>query len=348
MNRGTSMVVVLALCACGSEPILRNDLPAEQAGEPRPVESETHTDLITQTVNPSVDILYVVDNSCSMANDQDDLADNFPSFMQHFLNSGLDYHIGVVSSDVRDPQHSGKLQGGLGEKFITSEQNNQVNRFTAMAVLGNSGASPEKGLAGMWLSKNEDAAIRHNEGFFRDESALHTICVSDERDYSDGAEIGGGINEFIAWYDGLKRSADERSFSAIEARASGASGPGGKAYGVVTQVIGGVVWDIQVDDWSPALDVLGLRATGLKTEYFLSRAPVVDSIVVAIRTPIDQEYEAVVEYPRAEWDGERWVDGDWYYTEGRNSVTFLDLVPEQLSQVAITYTVASSVVSEQL
>lgn len=188
MRLETSVLVVLALTGCGGEPVFNRDLPPGDLGSARPVDSETHTDLIVQTINPSVDILFLVDNSCSMAGEQADLADNFPSFMRHFLNSGLDYHIGVISSDIVNPQENGKLQGGLGELWITPEQNNQINRFTAMAVLGAGGAFPEKGLTAIYRSiENEGDA--HNRGFFRDDSALHTICVTDELDYSTNPEL---------------------------------------------------------------------------------------------------------------------------------------------------------------
>ena len=46
-----------------------------------------------------LDILWVIDNSCSMTEEQQALSQNFASFVQYFVGSGLDYHIGVVSTD---------------------------------------------------------------------------------------------------------------------------------------------------------------------------------------------------------------------------------------------------------
>ena len=349
--------VSLALMGCQSDFEFRDELPVEPSEEPRPVESETALDVIVQTVTPSVDILYMVDNSCSMADDQADLSENFPTFMRWFLGSGLDYHIGVVSSDIRDPSHTGKLQGGFGKRWISTDDNNQIAQFQQMAVLGNGGASPEKGLAGIYFSKTDAQAIRHNDGFFRDSSAIHTICVADEWDYTTEISLG----EFTNWYDGLKRAADERTFSAIESPSPGASGGGGQRYGLVTQQIGGVLWNVHDEDWSPALDLLGLRATGRKTEYFLSQLPVEPSIRVTVRTPLgdgtDPDEDFIEElYPRAFWQGDTLVNADgeeidgahWYYVEGRNSITFVNFVPDDLARVAIEYTVRSSVVDEVL
>ena len=216
-------------------------------------------------------------------------------------------------------------------------------------MLGNSGASPERGIAGIYFGAEKEAD-RYNDGFFRDTSAIHTIAVSDERDFSQG-DIP--MNEFIPWYDQLKRSADERTFSAIESPSSGASGAG-QRYATVTRAIGGVEWDIGDADWSPALDRIGIAATGRKTEYFLSKLPVDPTIRVTVRTPIldGADYDERI-YPRAEYDdNDELVDenGDpatgefWYYVPGRNSITFVEYVPEDLAQVVLEYTVRSSVV----
>lgn len=347
MNRGISLLVVLALGGCSQEGGFREKIPQPELGNIGSVDSQTQTDIITQTVNPSVDILYMVDNSCSMSNDQQDLSNNFPVFMQHFLNSGLDYHIGVVSSDIVENSENGRLQGGLGELYITADQNNQINRFTAMAVLGAGGHFPEKGIAGVYRSY-ELHGDGFNSGFFRDDSALHVIAVSDEFDYTEPGIIT--IDEFINWFDGLKRSADNRSFSAIEDPNAFDYASYAKPYRRVTASIGGVYWNIQDENWSPALDQLGLRATGLKTEYFLSKLPLETSIEVVVKTPIEGAPGKYSELPQTEAqliDGE-WQEGDWYYTEGRNSINFLSDVPSELSQIWITYTVRSSVVTDVL
>ena len=354
MHRATTLLAALSLVACGNETDFIDELDLEPSQEPAPVEAVTQTDLLVQTVTPSVDILYMVDNSCSMGDDQADLAANFPTFMRWFLGSGLDYNIGVVSSDTRDPAHNGKLQGGFNKRWISTDDDNQIAAFQQMAVLGNSGASPEKGIAGVYNSKNVAAAVDWNQGFYRDTSALHVIAVSDERDYTRGGD-GVTIGEFIDWFDGLKRNADERTFSAIESPAVGASGAGGQAYGTVTQVIGGVVWDIGQEDWSPALDVLGLRASGRKTEYFLSQLPLDETIRVTVRVETEGGNFDERIYPRAFWQGAELVDDEgnptvgphWYYIDRRNSITFVDYVPEDLSQVAIEYTIRSSVVEAQ-
>src|SRR4051794_9315310 len=75
---------------------------ADQAGKYNPPDlaPEVRVDAITQVTIPAVDVLWVIDNSCSMSEEQEALRSNFADFMAYFSDSGLDYHVGVVSTDM--------------------------------------------------------------------------------------------------------------------------------------------------------------------------------------------------------------------------------------------------------
>ena len=93
----------LMLAACVDEPPLRR---------------RTQTDTFFQEIRRTVDILLVVDNSCSMIDEQQKLAANFDNFISQFLDAEVDYQIGVVTTDMSDPEHQGRLVGET--KIITS------------------------------------------------------------------------------------------------------------------------------------------------------------------------------------------------------------------------------------
>ena len=85
--------VPLALWACNAHPL----------EQPKPA-PEQQTDLVYE-VNPvrKLDLLFVVDNSNSMAQEQGNLKKNFPDFMNELLKiqgGAPDMHIAVVSSNV--------------------------------------------------------------------------------------------------------------------------------------------------------------------------------------------------------------------------------------------------------
>ena len=70
----------------------------------------THTDVFVQETRNSVDILLVVDNSCSMIDEQEKLAENFQSFIDAFDAADVDYQIAVVTTDQEQEHHKGNLR----------------------------------------------------------------------------------------------------------------------------------------------------------------------------------------------------------------------------------------------
>src|SRR5687767_5682802 len=63
----------------------------------------------SRQIDQKLDLLFVIDNSGSMEQEQASLARNFPLFMRELTNAGLpDLHLGIVSTDFG----AGGLQDG--------------------------------------------------------------------------------------------------------------------------------------------------------------------------------------------------------------------------------------------
>ncbi len=337
MGRG-AFVVVAGLAGCSEyEPV--SSLPPVNQSKDAPVPDVRRVDRIVQVTTPSVDVLWTIDNSCSMSDEQDQLAANFPSFMDYFDGSGLDFHVGVVSTDLDDPRHGGRLQSGLGYKYIDGDTPSPVEVFAAMATLGTGGSGNEAGLGTSHLALERHAET-YNAGFYRGEASLATIVISDEADHTPARLITQP--EYVDWYDGLKREADERSFSCV----CNLAGPDrGAAYIATSTRIGGIVWDITTEDWSLVLERLGIQASGLKREYFLSERPVPSTIVVEVE---DVSGALLPPFEPAVFDAAgQLASGDYTYDPRRNSVTFLEYVPRALSTVILTYTLDASLQQAQ-
>lgn len=75
----------------------------------------------------TVDVLLVVDNSCSMAEEQNKLATNFDGFIQYFSDADVDWQIGVVTTDTVDPKYSGHLIGGDDELILLNADGTVVD-----------------------------------------------------------------------------------------------------------------------------------------------------------------------------------------------------------------------------
>ena len=342
--------VVLGLVACNGDFGFGDDPTSPPPPAERPPEQMTHTDLITQVTTPESDILFVIDNSCSMDNNQAQLATNFPIFMEFFEGSGLDYHIAAVSTDVDLTTQAGILRESDGIRFITPSVQNAPAVFDGMARLGATGSGREAGLEAAFTALELKADVPENVGFFREDAALHTVVLSDENDQSNlsSPEVIA-LQEFIRWYDGLKTSLDERSFSSIVCYPDCVvyiSETHGARYLQVTEEIGGVEADIQREAWERVLERLGIQASGLKKEYFLSQQPVVDTIEVRVLRDTGGAQPAEILFEPAVFDDTQdppvLIDGEWTYDAVRNSISFQEFLPSPLDVVNVTYTLLSA------
>jgi hypothetical protein len=339
IKRAATTTFLAAPLAFGSgciETGLQPPLPPWDNPAPRPIEDVTQTDEIMQVTSPRVDILWMIDNSGSMSDEQNDLTENFPMFMDFFVGSGLDYHIGVTSSDLDGNYNgsNGKLVVVAGTKYIDPDIANPIEMFTAMASLGTSGSPTEQGTGAVFRAL-EVERDRANAGFWRDEAAVHTIVISDEPDLTRAGIIER--NEFVGWYSGLKEKPGDRTFSSIVDPLIGSK------YKGITQEIGGIYWSVLDDEWTQVLERLGVQAAGLKREYFLSRLPVEDTIVVKV----EDVGGATLSFERGEIDPVTGLaSGDFTYDANRNSIVFVEYVPNALSTIVIEYTVLASLQTE--
>ncbi len=325
------LAVILVATGCGIENDFGFDIPVWPDNSPPDVGGVTQTDVMVQVTTPQVDILWMVDNSCSMSNEQTELTQNFPFFMDFFVGSGLDYHVAVTSSDIISsnyPGSSGTLVIKQGLTYIDPDTPNPTALFTQMANLGTTGRFPERGLGATYLAL-EIKRNTTNAGFYREKSALHTIVISDEPDFTEASTITQP--EYVDWYRGLKPEKDDRTFSAIIDPNRGTD-----YSNTVNQVENGILWSLSDGNWPGVLEQLGLQASGYKREFFLSRLPVPGTIDVTVETPTG----AILEFEEST---------DWTYDELRNSVQFNEYYPDSLAKVRLNYDVlAANQDSEEL
>jgi hypothetical protein len=310
-------------------------------GVPNPpqLENRVKKDIITQVAKAEVDILWVIDNSCSMIEEQTSLINNFDAFIRYFLDSKLDWHIGVTSTDMSTgdvPGNHGTLKT-VGElKFIDENTPNPIQIFNEMASLGTQGSGIEAGIAATYGAIEVHNGCDHNRDFYRKDATLSVIVISDEEDYSTEPTL----NEFISWLSMLKEDPDDVTFSSIVCLSKGvlnnlpcdatwgSPDVGGK-YISVTNAIGGILWDIREYDWEPVLNQLGLQAAGLKSEFFLTDIPLERTLDVYV----EEDEDTVYSFKR---------DIDYIYSRTRNSITFITYIPPQYSKVIIEYIPLSS------
>lgn len=326
------LILVAGLGACASENDVIADLPTWPESDPPDVSVPTWTDRIVQVTVPKVDVLWTVDDSSSMGDEQRALAESFPAFAEYFVGSGLDYHIGVITTDIVDPTDDGGLEKARGYSFIDGETEDPVAVFTEMAHVGITAIGEECGLGAVFhaLEAKRDG---ENAGFYREDADLHTIIISDEEDQTPPNVVTAA--EFVGWYDGLKGEDRRQTFSSVVSFFDNPPADRGSRYLGVTDAIGGTRADIAEGEWPLVLEELGLQAGGYKTEFFLSHRPVPGTIAVVE----ERANGVVIPHDPAVFDNDgKLIDGRWTWAESRNSITFEEYVPEPLAVIAITYT----------
>jgi hypothetical protein len=176
---------------------------------------EQQTDVATeQNLKDQVDILFMVDDSGSMAPKQTALRARFPDLVKvldDFAAAGnkASYHIAVVSSDLGAPgiscgkNRGGKLQqvgagsavgclGPVGANYIEYDQKTGTNNlpagqdlpttFGCMSNVGDKGCGFEMQLESAYRALHDP--IAENQGFLRPGAILAVVFVTDEDDCS--------------------------------------------------------------------------------------------------------------------------------------------------------------------
>ncbi|MBK6685520.1 MAG: hypothetical protein IPG45_13710 [Deltaproteobacteria bacterium] len=181
------------------------------------------------------DILFIVDNSGSMADEQQKLAESFDRFINEIAGSG-DYHIAVASTD--QASNGGEQQGLSTFTFAqsmpnhlldsnnadcrpanielgcfrgpspatriidssTMDRNAQISNFRANVLVGSCGSGSETGLRATISALEQGGNGECNSGFLRPEANLVVVVVSDEED-TDNTPIAQYVNDLTSLKD---------------------------------------------------------------------------------------------------------------------------------------------------
>lgn len=194
---------VIAVAALGA-------LAAAGCGSP-PAGAVTSCQVTTVLPAPvETDILFVVDDSGSMAAEQQNLATSFDAFITRLAASPVknEFQIGVTTTSVDwpftaqnaagytvqttydgvKPYPKGALVAAAGHpRLLLASSPTLVQDFKANVNVGTNGAGKEQGLRAALLAVTDRIGDGANAGFLRPGARLAVIVVSDEDDCSDPA-----------------------------------------------------------------------------------------------------------------------------------------------------------------
>lgn len=276
------------------------------------------TDVVEQGTQYSADILFVVDDSGSMGNDQTKLANSFSTFIDWLIQHTISFHIGVTTTDMSSGGAAGAFVGS--PRILKNDTPNLVAEFNDNVHVGTGGSASEKGLDGAVAALTYPNIANENAGFLRDDAKLFVVFVSDEEDQST-EPVSYYVDLLTAVKDG---NADDLFLAAITGPATGScsgdgTAPAAPRYNEAIALTGGLMGSICDSDFGVTLQNLAFEITSPTAEFFLTYVPDLETLKVKVDD---------VQQPPDRWD----------FVTSSNSVVFEEAwVPEMGADVSIEY-----------
>lgn len=233
-----------------------------------------------------VDILFVIDNSGSMAYEQKSMASRVQNFLD--IVNGLDWQIAVTTTD---PSHKtlgdGRLvplYGKTNSYIMSSTMPETEARQTLSMTLQRpeTGSGLEQGIYAAYRAiERSISASNQDLNFIRSDAQLAVVLISDEDESANG--LRNDPATFIQFIRDTFSGQKALSFHSVIARPddtaclSGEGASAGYRYQELSNLTGGVIGDVCATDY--AAQVRGIAEGVRKTlkSITLSCAPVVDN-----------------------------------------------------------------------
>ena len=299
--------------------------------------SSAQTDRFIQGQPGQVDVLFVVDNTASMLEENPRLNSAMPTFASAALGTGVDLHVGVTTTGISPtgPTCPGGASGGEAGRLFPAD-NSSTRIFTnatpnlgqalQQAVQVGECAFEQQGLEAMRralsppLVDSADAPGTPlpndgNLGFYRQTASLAVVVVSDDDDTSPDS-----VATYVRFLQQLKGPGAAGRAALYAIVPSGQTCPSasgqGLRYGEAATRTGGAIESICAPDFGPLLqDVVG-RAFTAQTRFPLSGTPDSAGVTVTVNgTPA----------------------GGWVYDAASNSVVF-GAPPPPGAEILVSYT----------
>ncbi len=304
------------------------------------------------TAEPTdLDVLLVVDNSNSMGEVHLALVGLAQHLQSSLDGDGIDYRVGLITTDMSDPDHRGRMHVFGDGNVYTSPATGvpAADLADAFSSLNIDGSNLERGLEAAWAALSPPLATHDNAGFRRDDVGLAIIVISDEDDCSDeGAlteESPGACqtniadlvstDEYVARFRSLVVDPADFGLWALvetgitaEFEGCGGSTPGGRYIEVARKSAGGVhpLCDLELGlGWATG------EARGNRRAIALTRTPDPSTLLVEAVTP--DGAAATISRDPTRTEG-------WTYDADSNTVRLWGTAqPEFLLTIRITYSV---------
>jgi len=256
--------------------------------------------------DPPSDIIFSVDQSCSMDDDQVRLANNFSKFISELSSYSNDWQIMVVNDD----------NGCNNTGILTPSVSSYESKFSQGVKSGGGWYTEALLTVGANAVEATDGG-ECNDGFLREDAMLHIIQVSDEPEQSQWTS-GETWDTLVQRMIDKKGSASNVKVSAIagDYPSGCASADAGSGYYEAVAATGGVFLSI-CGDWATTSNLQQLAEASINQDTF------------------ELTHDAVEETIEVQVNGD--VRSTWTYDSDANEVTFTEKIPGEGDLVDISY-----------
>jgi hypothetical protein len=149
-----------------------------------------------------MDIIFVVDNSLSMTDEQQSLAESFPRMIEvldRFKDGVLDYRVAVTTTafpvELFGMQVTEAAQGafiqpsGFDRPWLERTDPDLATHFSTIATVGTGGSFQEQPLKAALAAVRERVMDGKNQGFRRPDALLAIVLLTDEDDSSGASSV---------------------------------------------------------------------------------------------------------------------------------------------------------------
>lgn len=254
------------------------------------------TDIFTQLEGPKLDILWIIDDSCSMFDEQARLIANLSQFVGYADQQNADYQMAVTKTDSRS-RNAGRLERCFPHPSVIrhdySDSATREEAFECLFDVGTAGGGLfEAGLGAAMRTleraidpNNNDPSVNPNAALIRPDAKLAIVVMSDEDDQSEESDMI--LRDFFFSVKGAHRP-DRVAVHAIAGPVvepcdlgPRASNPGYR-YEWMTQQTDGIFFNICLEDWQPVLRDLGTDVFTPLDEWDLSQAADPATLMVTV------------------------------------------------------------------
>ena len=260
-------------------------------------------DTFVMPEDPAVDILFAIDQSCSMDSRSANLGSNFNTFIDSLDEVTSNWQVGVVTQST----------ACINDTRFTGTTTNLISRFTSAVGLGTEEAATERLFTLTQAALGKTAPGQCNAGMIRDDALLHVVLVSDEFEQS-GVSPGTFVTDVWSYKDS---PTDVRISGIICPNNRCDSGDGHNGgYAQAVNLGGGEQLNILTNNWGASAVTLAETSVDGVGRFELSGTPDPNSMTVRVNGDV--------------------ANTGWYLDQSTNEVVF-DMRPSPGADIEVTY-----------